>query len=147
VCVSDLRQAEVEQLDAGLGQQDVLGLEVAVHDALAMGGVEGVCDLKCVFASRIEGQGSPQWFALNEFHDQIVGADVVERADVRVAEGADRPSLPNEAIAEFTQDHFDRHPATQARVLCLIDFSHAAATDRPNDPVRPKVGVGAKRHW
>ena len=41
-----LREAEVEQPDPGLGEHDVARLQVAVHDALPVRGVEGLGDLQ-----------------------------------------------------------------------------------------------------
>src|SRR5438105_4101079 len=42
----DLRQAEVENLGmAALGDENIGGFDVAVDDALAVGGIEGLCDL------------------------------------------------------------------------------------------------------
>ena len=47
------RNAEIEQLDAGLGDQDVGGLEVAMGDALFVCGVEGIADLRGVLQGLI----------------------------------------------------------------------------------------------
>jgi hypothetical protein len=42
------REPEIEELYAGLGQQNVLRLEIAMNDALAMRGLERIGDLERV---------------------------------------------------------------------------------------------------
>ena len=76
-----------------LGQHDVLGLQVAMHDSLAVRLVEGVGDVGRVrSASQRHGPASRRARASRRrgLHHQVVdfrcGADVVERADVRVIE-------------------------------------------------------------
>ena len=39
--------------------------------------------------------------ARDELHDEVVGPDVVERADVRMVEGGNRPRFALESVAEF----------------------------------------------
>ena len=53
---STLRQPEVEQLGAGLGEHDVAGLEVAVDDAVPVRAVERVGDLHAVPQHLLDGQ-------------------------------------------------------------------------------------------
>src|SRR5207249_1112850 len=86
----DLRQAEVEELDAGLRQHDVAGFQVPVHDPLPMRLVQGVRDLdpepEGLFRrQRALEQPVGQRFSLQVLHDQELGpvlvAYVVERAD------------------------------------------------------------------
>jgi hypothetical protein len=49
-----LGQAEVQELRARLGQHHVAGLQVAMDDAAAMGGVERQRDLVCVRQRRVD---------------------------------------------------------------------------------------------
>jgi hypothetical protein len=44
-CRSELRQAEVQQLDAGFGGENIRGLQISMGDALLVRGVECVTDL------------------------------------------------------------------------------------------------------
>ena len=61
----DLGQAEIEELRAGFGEHDVRGLEIAMHNPLAMGFVEGVGNLDAVTQCLVEGDpgGSASAFA------------------------------------------------------------------------------------
>ena len=44
-----LRETEIEKLDPRLGDHDIVGLEIAMDDAAAMGFIERVGDLCAVF--------------------------------------------------------------------------------------------------
>ena len=46
--------------------------------------------------------------AIHVLHDQIVGADVVESADIRVIQGSDSASLTLKAVGELLLGGFDR---------------------------------------
>jgi hypothetical protein len=77
-------------------------IEVAMHDAATMGGVEGGRDLDRGGQEKLRWQGAPRQpvgerFTFDELQDQVVHlgavqggtADVEQRADVRVVEGRD----------------------------------------------------------
>jgi hypothetical protein len=70
-----LRQPEVEQPSAALGDHDVAGLQIPMHDTRAMRAVESVSDLDGVLKYQIDGQGTfPQPIreplALEVLHDE-----------------------------------------------------------------------------
>ena len=78
-----------------------------MHDVRSMGAIEGVGDLAAVQENLLDGEG-PLVEAIAErlslqvlHHDEGEAfglADVEERADVRVAQGRDRPCLALEAL-------------------------------------------------
>jgi len=65
-----LRQPEIQQLDAGLRQRDVVRLQVAMDDALAVRGVERVADLRGVLERLVERQWALQGCAFHVLHHQ-----------------------------------------------------------------------------
>src|SRR6185369_6560858 len=79
--------------------------------------------------------------AFEQFHDQVVVADVVERADVGMVQRGDGLGLALEARAqvgamrELRRKDFDRYAAVEARVTCAIDLAHSARPERRNDLV------------
>jgi len=86
-------QPEVEHLRAARREEDVRRLDVAMHDALAVCGVQGVgnseCDVnddghihRAASESRLEG------LAFEQLHrdEWRIGADIVDRADIGVVE-------------------------------------------------------------
>jgi hypothetical protein len=83
-------EAEVEKLGGGLGEHDVAGFEVAMHDAGAVGFIEGVSDFGADFESLIDRKRAPgdalgEALAFDAFHDKeidaVLRADIEKRAD------------------------------------------------------------------
>ena len=68
--------------------------------------------------------------AWDELHHQVVGPDVVERADVRMVERGKRPRLALEARAEYRPlEDLDRDVATEPSVARAVDLAHPARAD------------------
>ena len=138
-----LRQAEVEQLGlAALGHEDVGGLDVPVHDAARVRGLEGVGDLDAEIEQRVELEGSrgeavAQRLAFEQLHGDegppVVLVDVVDRADVGVLErggGARLALQPLEGLRVARQllgQELQRDASAELQVLGLVDDAHAAA--------------------
>ena len=135
-----LGQSEIEQLDAGARDQNVAGLEVAMHDAFAMRGVERVGDLHGVLQRARERQRTGELGALDVLHHQVVGADIVERADIGVIERCHGAGFTLEAVAEFGGGDFDGDGAVEARIAGLVDLAHAARSEQ----IQNLVGAHAR---
>ena len=71
-------------LDAGFRDQDIGGLEIAMGDSLAVRGFERAGQLDRILQRLIERQRTFDLRTFDVFHDQVVGADVVESANVRM---------------------------------------------------------------
>ncbi len=155
-------EPEVEDLDhALLRQEDVLRLEVAVHDAALVCGREASRDLESVLdgltgRNRRRGQAAAQRFAFQKLHHgvdrSVVLADVVNPQDVRVGQRSDGARLRMESpegvrasTERFRQD-LDRDFAAQAGVLRPIHLAHPARSERGEDLVRPELGLCGQRH-
>ena len=96
-----LGEAEVEQLRAAFGQDDVARLQIAMDDPVAMRGRQGVRNLDAALQSVIErqrssfeprGERSPSRYSITR-KSTILVANVVQRADVRVGPGWQSPWL------------------------------------------------------
>ena len=165
VGVGELRDPEVGDLDpVFLVQDQVLRLDVAVDDALAVGVVDRRGDLagQADDLLRLEpvagfdegGHG----LAVHELHGQVgdalLFADVEEGDDVRVGEGAGDPGLVVEAVDEgpvlralsrrVEPDGLDGEIPLDERVIGLVDrahrpeseaFEHLVAPDRLGLPI------------
>ena len=132
-----------------------------MDDAVAMRGVEGGGDLdgaldRLVGRQRALRNSIRERLALEARHDEEVGAlvlaDVVERADVGVIEGADRLGLALEALApigvrrRFVREDLDGDGAIEPAVLRAIDLAHAAGAEGRDDFVGAEAGAGRKAH-
>jgi len=77
-----------------------------MDDVLRVRSIERVGDLSAVFQRLIERQRSCEWRAVDVLHDEVVRADVVEGADVRMVQRRDCPRFPLEPLAEIRTRHF-----------------------------------------
>src|SRR5262249_46620112 len=119
------------------------GLQVAMDDAAAGRGVERVEDLDAELQLAIDRHWTAERTAVHELHDEEVGAEVVDLADVRMVERGDRARLALHAIREPPGARFQRDGTVQPRVPRPVDDAHAAFADRAVDFVRsqPEPGV------
>src|SRR5262249_45060491 len=135
-------------------EQDVAGLEVAVDDAVGVDGGQGLGDLAGQAEGRLRGaeaalgaEPGGERLPLDEGHDDVgdavLLADVVDGADVGVADGGGGAGLAEEAAAGHLRGlagvvaarHLDGDGALQLRVERLVDDSHAAGAERLEDDV------------
>ena len=107
----DLREPEVGKVRATLRvEQDVGGLEVAVDDALPMGDLKGVADLRQELrrlpeGERVRGQARRQRDPLDELLHEVVLAlvvpDLVKGHDARMLQLGETAGLSEEAVQVF----------------------------------------------
>jgi hypothetical protein len=159
------RQPEIDQLGAAPGQHDVARLEIAVDDAGAVRARQRIRKFGGVGERVIDGEGSfavdalLQRLAVKVLHHQVADglasvqlANVVQRADVGVADLGDRARLSFEAFAEswrggkFRPQHLDRYGPIEARVTCLVDAPHAAGPEGTLDFVGAQPRAGRQTH-
>ncbi|MEZ5354708.1 MAG: hypothetical protein R2762_18900 [Bryobacteraceae bacterium] len=150
-------QTEVEDLDdAGIGDDDVGGFEIAVDDSGGVRGGEPAGDLggdgKSVFeAERAGGDLAVQGFAGDEFHgDEMnglaidhIGVNIEDRDNVGMAESGSSACFLHEAALALRigdgggRKDFERDLAIEASVEGAIDGSHAAFTQFLFNAVMP----------
>ena len=126
----DFGKAEIQHLHRPVGfDPDVGGLKVPVYDAFVMGSFQRADDLTGVVQRRFERHRAFQGLALDQLHHQVVRADVVERADIRVIERSHRTDFALESVGELHAGDFDRNLTTEPRVPSLVDLPHAASAN------------------
>ena len=151
------RNAEVGHEGRAVVQQDVLGLDVPVDDAMAVGVVErrrrlgrdpqGVGHRELLLATDPVADRLP----LYERHDiveETVGVPRVDQAeDVGVLQVGRRLDLGQEPLraddgAKFRAQHLHRYSAVMLEVLGEIDRGHAPLAQLPLDAVAVGEGSG-----
>src|SRR5258708_39968218 len=98
--------------------------------------------LACHYAEMTERQRSLEVGAFDEFHDQIVGTDVVEVTDVGMVESRDRARFEPEAFVELLAGCLDGDVTAKAWVAGAVNLSHAAFTEERDDFVRAESFTG-----
>ena len=145
---STLRQAEVEQLRSALVHQDVGGLQIAMHDPLAMRRGQCLRDLHRQPHRIGHGHGPLQDLALDVLHHQVIRPDVVELADMWMIQRGDGTSLVLEPLGVLGPEALDGHDTIDPRVTGLPHFAHAARAEGRDELVGAKWGAGApRRSW
>jgi hypothetical protein len=107
-----------------------------MRDTFPVRGIQRVQNLPGVFDGQFERKWAPQWSSFDKLHDEIVGTNVVEMANVRMVEGGDYLRFQSESFTEWTGACLDRHFAMETRVGCPIDLAHAARGHERIDAVR-----------
>ncbi len=151
--VADPRDAEIEQLGGQpvVGEQDVRGLDVAVHDAARMRIGERVGHLHAERQDALIGHAALRLEHLverpagDQLHrdigDAIGLADVVDRRDIGMAERAGRGRLAQEAAPDFgiaaifRLERLDRDDPVDPGVVRAEHLRHRAFADARVDPV------------
>ena len=156
-----LGQPEVEDLDHALrSHHHVLGLEVAMDDARAMGLREPVGELRAEVEQLGDGggartQAAAQRLALHQLHHHVVRAraagrlaDVVDVDDVGMVEGGGRARLAVEAPQQLGvgagAQHLEGDRPAQPRVPRAVDLAHAARAQAVDDLVRADARSGGE---
>ena len=137
------RDAEVEHLRLTAARDEQIGrLDVAMDDARRVRGIERVGDLLAEIEQIVDRQRTArdarlQRLAFQQLHHHellaVVLADVVQRADVRMAQRRDDARFAKEAVhrvghaAGVGREQLERHVTPEPRVLGLIHHAHAAA--------------------
>ena len=155
VGIDQLGDAEIQQLRFAFGgDQHVGGLDVAVHDEVAVGELHGVAELGDQPQPRRHRQAMltamlVDRLAIDIFHDEVgfalvAGAGVEQPRDARVLQIGLYLALGAEALLESgtcgAGQQLDRHLSAILRVIALgeVDPTHAAAAELAHDAVGPE---------
>lgn len=123
-----------------------------------MGLVQGLGDLHAVAKHLVDRKWPArdalrERFTLQQFHDQVVVTDVIERADVRMVELRDGLGLALEpkpelrVLRELRRQNLDGHAAVEPRVASLPHLTHAARANARDDLIRAEPDSGRQTFW
>ncbi len=158
-----LGEAEVEDLDAAfVRDEEVLGLEVPMHDALvvrrgqAMRDLEGIVDRLArreAAGRELRSQRLAFQKFLNDVRRTVVAPDVVDRRDVGMVQDARGLRFLLEAAQavrvgrERRRQHLDRDVAPEPGILRAIDLAHSTGADRLEDLVGAELRASRESHF
>ena len=147
----ELGEAEIEHLHPALARdEDVRGLDVAVQDALAVRGVEGIRDLHAEIEQEAGGHRLAvddlvERLPLEQLHREeplsLELVDGVDGADVRMVEGRRGARLALEPFdgrrrgRHFGRQELQRDRTAEPEILGLVHDTHAARADALDDLV------------
>ena len=155
--LTQLGDTEISDFHAAPGvEEEILRLDIAVEDALAVGVLEGLADSGDDFQRLFRGEafcphGLAQIHAIDVFHEQEIPAallaEIVHGDDVRMIQLRERPGLAVEAFGkgrvsgERPGQDLERHIALQFRLPDLENSPHAAVADHfPDLQGRKRLG-------
>jgi hypothetical protein len=100
-----LRQTEIQNSHTGLREHDIARLEIAIHDAAAVGLVERVRDLRTVLQPLVRGQRTfahavAKRFPFKAQSLSIMLGDLVQHADMTVRQLRNSASRALESFSE-----------------------------------------------
>ena len=117
-----------------------------MNDPFFVRGLERQRDLPADFERFLERHRALGRFALHQLHDDVVRADVVQRANIRVIERRDHFRFPLKTLVELFGGDLDGDIAAQARIASPIDLAHAAGAELAQDFVGTQMRARLKRH-
>jgi hypothetical protein len=152
-----LGESEVEDLGGAVRRDlEVRGLEIAMDDALALGGLEPLGDLekereRLGDRKSAAGDAIGERLAFDQLHrqkaDSVVGLGAVERGDVLMVERRQNARLALEAgepfgvVRDVVGEDLDRDLAAEPGVARAIDLTHAAGAETAGDLEVPQAGA------
>ena len=117
-----------------------------MDDAFLVCGIQCIGDLARVVERGLKWQRPFRRFPFDQLHHEVVGTDIVQRADVGVVQRGDGPCLALEPVAEVLARHLDGDIAPDTRVVRAIDDTHAAGANLRDDLVGAEPVAGGRLH-
>ncbi len=84
--------------------------------------------------------------AFDQLHQQVVGPDVVEGADVRMIQRGDGTGFAFKAIGELMSGDFDGDIAVQSRITGSPHFSHSSLAEERDDLIGAEAVSWSEGH-
>src|SRR5215471_14228592 len=79
-------------------------------------------------------------------HDEIIGPDVVKRADIRIIQRRNGSGFAIEALAELFLGNLYGDDTIQPCVTSLVHLAHTAGANGVEELIRSQASSGRKRH-
>jgi hypothetical protein len=116
-----------------------------VQHTVLMRALERAGDLTREPHGIVDRHRTAQRLPVDELHHQVVGTDVVQRADVWMVQRGDRPRFLLERIVRALQG-LDGDDPVEAGMARFPDFAHASSAQGGQDFVRADDAAGVQGH-
>ena len=117
-----------------------------MQDPLAVRSFERVHDVDGGAEGLLERQGTADGSSVEVLHHQVVRTDVVEDADMWMAQRRDSARFLEKTRGVTAVERLDGHGPAQAGVESFVDLAHATGAQRGHDFKRTEAGTGDQRH-
>jgi hypothetical protein len=156
-----LGQSEIQDLQAVARKEQVLRLDVAVDDALGVGGGQSVRHLNGIIdrfpgwkrtTAKSLAQSLPFEQLLHHVHQAVLRANIEDGNNIRVVQCACGTGLqlktapPIRIEPDRAMQHLYSDVAVKTRVASAIKLAHAAGAQRRDDLVRAQASPVRKGH-
>ena len=126
---------------------DICRLQIPMHDPLLVRRFERNRNLlrdrnRLFYRNRPSLDPVGERRAFHQLHYQIIRADVVQRANVRMIQRRNGTCLTFEAVRKLLRGDLDCDITTQPRVASSPYFTHSAFADGSLNPIRPQLRTG-----
>ena len=108
-----------------------------MDDALLVGSVECIANLRRVLKSLSDRQRTLEYSAFDILHDQVVRPDIMQRANVGVIQGGYGVRFALESFGELFVRNLDCDNAIQPCIASFVDFAHPTSAKEREDLVWP----------
>ena len=146
------RQTKIEDFHRPVRPDlDVGRFQIAMHDAFLVRSFESIHNLlpntECFFErNRAFFNPLSQSRTLDVLHDQVIGADVVQSADVGMIQCRNRPRLTFKPIVELLRRYLNGDIAPELQIARTPHFAHPAFADGRDDFVSAEFVSGLQFH-
>src|SRR5215467_14912640 len=117
-----------------------------MRDAFPVRGIQCVQHLSGIFDGLFQRKRTSQRSAVDELHDEIVGTDIIEMANVRMVQRSNDARFLSEALAKLAGANLDCDRTAEPCVGRAVDFTHTARSDERLDPVWAQALAGLERN-
>src|SRR5258708_5222744 len=112
---------------------------------LAMCIVQRITNLRGIADRLIDREGAPQRRAVYILHHEVIGADIVQSADMRMIQCRDGTRFPLKMPAKPARGNLDSNFAVEPGIHCPVDRTHSARADKRFDRIRTELGARRER--
>ena len=126
---------------------DISWLQIAVKNAAFVRSLQCVGNLDRELHGLVSRDRTLEWFSLQIFEDEVVGADVVDLANVWMVDRGNNARLALKSARIVSDQPLDRDRAIQASIVRLVDLAPCLEPISDSISYGPSCVPGARTMW